>query len=133
MKQRRINNRSCTLVFKKNGVEILSLGAGHTLAVAFLDKPYDTFEPMSKFSFGDAMHTLIRQDESYEDDMEMLNRLLSHTSDMEEKWEIASRLRDIKCERREIEKAKVMLEMLEMIWEECGDDKSNLGLEWAVV
>lgn len=126
---------SYTLVFKKKGVEILSLGVGHPLATAFLDKPYDDFKPMPRHCFADAMHTMIRQDESLEDDAEMLNKMLEHTSSMEEKWEIVTRLQDIKHERRAIAKAKVMVEMLEMIWEEgeYTDDKSGVGLEWAVV
>ena len=126
---------SYTLVFKKGGVEILSLGAGHALSTAFLDKPYDKFEAMPRTAFADAMHTLIRQDESYEDDIEMLNKMLEYSNDWEEKWEIITRLNDIKKYRRAIADAKVMLNMLEMIWEEGAycDDQSNMGLEWAVV
>ena len=120
---------SYTLVFKKNGVEILSLGTGHSLAVAFQNKPYDDFKPMEQHEFADAMHTLIRQD------AEMLNKMLEHLTDWEKMWEIVTRLNDIKHERRDIAKAKVMLEMLEMIWEEgkYSDDGDKSGLEWAVL
>ena len=126
---------SYTLVFKKGGVEILSLGVGHALSTAFLDKPYDKFEAMPRTAFADAMHTLIRQDESYEDDIEMLNKMLGYSNDWEEKWEIVTRLNDIKKYRRALAEAKVMLQMLEMIWEEGAhcDDQSNMGLEWAVL
>ena len=125
---------SYSLVFRKNGVEILSLGTGHPLSVAFQNKPYDEFELMPRTAFADAMHTLIRQDESYEDDAEIYNKMLEHSSEWEDKWEAASRLHDIKKERQALSKAKIMLEMLEMIWEEGkysdGGDKS--GLEWGV-
>lgn len=126
---------SCSLVFKKGGVDILSLGAGHPLATAFLDKPYDDFQSMPRHSFADAMHTLIRQDESFEDDTDMLTKMLEHSTDWEERWEIITRLNDIKKERRALADAKVMLQMLEMIWEEGAycDDQSHMGLEWAVV
>ena len=126
---------SYSLVFKKGGVEILSLGVGHALSTAFLDKPYDEFEAMPRTAFADAMHTLMRQDESYEDDTEMLHKMLDYAHDWEERWDIVIRLNDIKKYRREIADAKVMVKMLEMIWEEgkgC-DDQSNVGLEWAVV
>ena len=125
---------SYSLVFKKGGVEILSLGAGHPLSTAFLDKPYDEFESMPRTAFADAMHTLIRQDESYEDDAEMYNKMLEHSTKWEDKWEIVSRLHDIKKYRKALAEAKVMLDMLEMIWEEgaYSDDQSNTGLEWAV-
>lgn len=126
---------SYTLVFKKGGVEILSLGTGHAFAVAFLDKPYGEFEAMPRTAFADAMHTLIRQDESLEDDAEMLSKMLEYADDWEERWHILTKLNDIKKERKAIADAKVMVNMLEMIWEEgtgC-DDQSNIGLEWAVV
>lgn len=126
---------SYVLCFKKGGVEIFSLGASHPLAIAFLDKPYDDFKPMPKSSFVDAMHNLIRQDEVFEDDTDMLTKMLEHLTNWEEKWDVINRLNDIKKERRVIEKAKIMLEMLEMIWEECdsSDGNSNSGLEWAVL
>ena len=125
---------SYSLVFRKNGVEILSLGAGHPLSVAFLDKPYDEWEQMPKNAFSGAMHTLLRQDESFEDDMEIYNKMLEHSSEWEDKWEAVSRLHDIKKERQVLSKAKVMLEMLEMIWEEgkYSDDGDKSGLEWGV-
>jgi hypothetical protein len=124
-----------TLVFKKDDVEILSLGTGHALAVAFQNKPYDEFKPMARHEFADAMYVLLRQDESFEDDTEMLEKMLEHSTDWEEKWDIITRLHDIKKERQAIAKAKVMLEMLEMIWEEdeYPDNKSTLGLWWAVL
>lgn len=125
---------SCSLVFKKDGVEILSLGAGHPLSTAFLDKPYDEFEPMPRTAFADAMHTLIRQDESLEDNAEMCAKMLEHSTDWEERWELVSRLNDIKKDRRALAEAKVMLNMLEMIWEEgTYYNEDILGLEWAVL
>ena len=125
---------SHTLVFKKGGVEILSLGTGHALSTAFLDKPYDKFEPMPRTAFADAMHTLIRQDESLEDDYEMVEKMLAYTPKQDELWELVSRLNDIKKERRAIVDAKVMLHMLEMIWTEGSyTNEDILGLEWAVV
>ena len=126
---------SYSLVFKKGGVEILSLSAGHPLSNVFLDKPYDEFKPMPRTAFADAIHTLIRQDESYEDDAEMCAKMLEHSTDWEERWELVSRLNDIKKDRRALAEAKVMLHMLEMIWEEGAycDDQSNMGLEWAVI
>lgn len=126
---------SYTLVFKKGGVEILSLGNGHPLSNAFLDKPYGEFEAMPRTAFAEAIHHLIRQDEDCEDDVEMLTKMLEYTNDWEERWEIVSRLNSIKKERKAIADAKVMLDMLEMIWEEGAycDDQSNMGLEWAVI
>lgn len=126
---------SYSLVFKKGGVEILSLGISHPLSVAFQNKPYDDFKSMPKTAFADAMHTLIRQDESLEDDYEIMEKMLAYTSKQDELWELVSRLNEIKKERRAIADAKVMLSMFEMIWEEgeYSDDKSNMGLEWAVV
>ena len=125
---------SYTLVFKKGGIEILSLGTGHPLATAFLDKPCDEFEPMPRTAFADAMHTLIRQDESYEDDAEMFNKMLEYSTEWEDKWELVSRLNDIKKDRKALAEAKVMLDMLEMIWTEGSyTNEDILGLEWAVV
>lgn len=123
-----------SLVFRKGGVEILSLGTGHPLSVAFLHKPHENWETMHRTEFADAMHTLIRQDESLEDDAEMYNQMLEHSQDWEDKWEIVTRLHDIKKERQALAKAKVMLEMLEMIWEEgeYSDDGDKSGLEWGV-
>ena len=123
------------LLFKKGEVEILSLGVGHPLATAFLDKPYGDFESMPRHSFADAMHTLIRQDESFEDDIDMLTKMLEYSTDWEERWEIITKLNEIKKQRHALADAKVMLNMLEMIWEEGahGDDQSYMGLEWAVV
>ena len=122
-----------TLVFKKGGVEILSLGTGHPMAVAFLDKPYGEFQAMPRTAFADALHTLIRQDESFEDDAEMLTKMLEYSTDWKDKWELVSRLHDIKKERQALAEAKVMVEMLSMIWEEGTDDESEVGLEWGVV
>ena len=125
---------SYSLVFKKGGVEILSLGTGHPLATAFLDKPYDEFEPMPRTAFADAMHTLIRQDESLEDDYEIMEKMLAYTPKQDELWELVSRLNEIKKERRAIADAKIMLHMLEMIWEEGSYyNEDILGLEWAVL
>lgn len=122
-----------TLVFKKKGVEILSLGTSHPMAVAFLDKPYGKFEAMPQTAFVDALHTLVLQDESFEDDTEMLDKMLEHSTDWKEKWEIITRLSDIKKERKALADAKIMINMLSMIWEEGTDDESSVGLEWAVV
>ena len=126
---------SYSLVFKKGGVEILSLGAGHPLSNAFLDKPYDEFKPMPRTAFADAIHTLIRQDESLEDDTEMCVKMLEYSSNWEERWELITRLNNIKTNRKAIADAKVMLRMLEMIWKEgeYTDNQSNIGLEWAVL
>ena len=125
---------SYSLVFKKGGVEILSLGTGHPLSAAFLDKPHDEFEPMPRTAFADAMHALIRKDESYEDDAEMYTKMLEHSNDWEEKWELVSRLNDIKKYRKSLAEAKIMLNMLEMIWTEGSyTNEDILGLEWAVL
>ena len=126
---------SYNLVFKKGGVEILSLGVAHPLSAAFNNKPYDKFEPMPRTAFADAMHDLIRQDESLEDDYEIMEKMLAYTPKQDELWDLVSRLNEIKKERKAIANAKVMLHMLEMIWEEGAYyyDKSNMGLEWAVI
>lgn len=126
---------SYVLCFRKGGVEILSLGTSHPLAEAFQNKPYDEFKFMPKTAFTDAMHVLTRQDESLEDDTEMYSKMLEYSNDWEEKWEIINRLNEIKKHRKGIAKAKIMLDMLEMIWEEgaYSDDQSNVGLEWAVL
>ena len=126
---------SYVLCFRKGGVDILSLGTSHPLAIAFQNKPYDEFKPMPKTAFADAMHILIRQNESFEDDAEMLVKMLEYSTDWEERWDIVTRLNDIKKERRAIEKAKIMLEMLEMIWEEgsSSDGDTNSGLEWGAL
>lgn len=126
---------SYTLVFKKGGVKILSLGVGHPMVVAFLDKPYGEFKAMPRTAFADARHTLIRQDESLADDYETAEKILAHTSKEEVLWDSAIRMRNIKTERKAIADAKLMVDMLEMIWDEGEhtDNQSNVGLEWAVV
>ena len=124
-----------TLIFRKNGVEILSLGTGHALAAAFLNKPYDNFKPMAQHEFADAMFTLIRQDESLEDAIEIYNQMAKLSNSWEERWDALDRVNSFKKERKDIAKAKVMLEMLEMVWEEgkYSDDGDKSGLEWAVL
>ena len=130
---------SHTLVFKKDGVEILSLGVGHPMAVAFLDKPYGEFQAMPRTAFADARHTLILQDESLADDYETAEKILTYTSKDDVIWDSVIRMRNIKTERKSIADAKVMVDMLEMIWEEGEyiDNESkvvkNIGLEWGVV
>lgn len=123
---------SYTLIFKKGGVEILSLGVNHRMTVAFLDKPYGEFQAMPRTAFADARHTLILQDESLADDYETAEKILAYTTKEDILWDSVIRMRNIKTERKAIADAKVMVDMLEMIWDE-GDDQSHMGLEWGVL
>ena len=124
---------SYTFVIKKGGIEIFSLGTGHPMAVAFQNKPYDRFEPMPRSAFADARHILMLQDESLADDYEVAEKILAYSSEEDTLWNSAINMRDIKRQRKAVSDAKVMVDMLEMIWAECGDDQSNTGLEWGVV
>lgn len=122
------------LVFRKNNVEILSLGTGHPMAVAFQNKPYNSFEAMPRSAFADAKHILTLQDESLADDYEMAEKILAHASEEDTLWDSVMRMRDIKRERKALADAKVMIDMLEMIWEETGpdDEECETRLEWGV-
>ena len=125
---------SYTLIFKKGEVEILSLGTSHPLAIAFTDKPWDSWEPMPRSSFADALNVLTRQDEDFADDMDMYSKMLEYAKTWEDRLDAAHELNELKRERRANADAKVMLHMLEMIWEEGAftDDQSNMGLSWGV-
>ena len=125
---------SYSLVFKKDGVQILSFGVSHPLAVAFTDKPWDNWETMPRSAFADARNVLTRQDEDFVDDMDIYNKMLEYSQTWENRHDAAHELNELKKERRAIADAKVMLDMLEWIWEEgaYSEDQSNMGLEWGV-
>lgn len=122
------------LVFRKNGVEILSLGTSHSLAQAFVHKPHDKWAPMARTEFSDAMHTLIRQDEEMEDRIDTYTRMLKTSENWEDRFEAISVIKELEKERKAIAEAKVMLNMLEMIWTEgaYSDDGDKSGLDWGV-
>lgn len=126
---------SYCLTFRKGGVEILSLGTGHCLSTAFENKPWtDEWKKMSKSEFANATVHLIREDESLINDIDIYNRMLEGISNFEERYDLIARIKDLERERKEVAKAKIMLGMLKMIWEEgeCTNNEDNVGLEWRV-
>ena len=122
------------LCFRKGGVDILSIGTGHPLAMAFIGKPYDKWVKMKETEFDFALDVIQERVDSLNQELSIYSRVLKGLTNWEKRFELAQQMNDIELEIEHVKSAIPMVKMLQMIWEEGRyTEKENiLGLEWGV-
>lgn len=125
---------SATLCFRKGGVEILSIGTGHPLAMAFINKPYDKWEKMKESEIDFALDTIRNKIDCLNNELSVCERVLGGLTDWEERFELAKQMNDIELEIEQVKSTVPMIKLLQMIWDEgrYTENESNMGLEWGV-
>lgn len=125
---------SSELCFRKGGVDILSIGTGHPLAMAFIGKPCDKWAKMKETEFNYALEIIHERIDSLNQELSMYNRVLEGLTNWEDRFELAKQMNDTELEIEHVKSAIPMVKLLHMIWEEGRyTEKENiLGLEWGI-
>ena len=125
---------SATLCFRKGGIEILSIGTGHPLAMAFVNKPHEKWAKMKENEFDFVLEVIQNSIDCLKNELSVCERVLGGIADWEERFELAKQMNDIELEIEQVKSTVPMVKLLQMIWEEgmYTDNESNMGLEWGV-
>lgn len=125
---------SATLCFRKSGIEILSIGTGHPLAMAFINKPHEKWAKMKETEFDFAFEVIQNRIDCLNNELSVCGRVLDGLTDWEERFELAKQMNDIELEIEQVKSTVPMVKLLQMIWDEGRyiENESNMGLEWGV-
>lgn len=125
------------LCFRKGGIKIFNTCRITKLYSAFLNAPFNEWKSMEKQAFEIARRTLEVNENYIKDQIIIYNRMFESSKEWDERLDTLTTIKEFENELKEIEAARIQLDMLEDIFNEgeCAEtdeEKATFGLEWGI-
>ena len=125
------------LCFRKGGVKIFNTCRATKLYSAFPNAPFDEWKPMKDHEFESARCALEIREDQVKEQINFYNRMFESSKEWEDRWDALTTIKEYENELKEVEAAKVQLDMLEDIFNEgeyaeTDEEKATVGLEWGI-